>query len=101
MHEILLAPILLLIIWYWWGATQCKEAARRSGKQACTNAGVQFLDDTVEQKKVWFRRSENGRLQMCRLFIFEFTSDGAQRYQGRIIILGNRVAEVEMDAYRI
>jgi len=38
---------------------------------------------------------------LCRLFFFEFSSDGAQRYQGRIVLLGKQVREIEMDAYRI
>jgi hypothetical protein len=101
MKEILLAPVLLAIIWYWWETMQCKEMARIAGRQSCRNADVQFLDDTVEQKKLWLRRAENGRLQLCRIFFFEFSSDGAQRYQGRIIMLGKTIKEVEMDAYRI
>ena len=101
MHEILLAPVLITVIWYWWATMQCKESARNAGKAACDKAGVQILDDTVEQKKIWIRRSEAGRLQICRIFFFEFSSDGAQRYQGRIVMLGKYIKEVEMDAYRI
>lgn len=101
MHEILLAPVLLAMIWYWWETMQCKESARRAGRAACDKANVQFLDDTVEQKKVWLRRNDVGRLQFCRIFFFEFSSDGAQRYQGRIVMLGSHVREIEMDAYRI
>ena len=101
MDGLLLLGILLLISWYWWDTMQSKEAAKAAGKQACQNAQVQFLDDTVALKKLWLRRSENGRLQFCRMFIFEFASDGTYRYQGRIILTGKRVREVEMDAYRI
>jgi hypothetical protein len=62
---------------------------------------VQFLDDTVALKKLWLRRAEDGRLQLCRIFFFEFTSDGAYRYHGRIVLSGKQVREVAMDAYRI
>lgn len=72
-----------------------------AGKRACDHAQVQFLDDTVALKKLSLQRGQNGRLQFRRLFVFEFTSDGAVRYQGRITISGKRVDEVEMDAYRI
>jgi len=78
-----------------------KELARIAGRQVCDRHGVQFLDDTVEKKKVWVRRSSNGRLELCRIFFFEFATDGAQRYHGRIIVLGNTVSEVNMDAYHI
>lgn len=101
MEAILLVSILLAATGYWWDTMQSKEAAKTAGIQACQNAQVQFLDDTVEQKKIWIRRNERGRLQFCRLFIFEFASDGAYRYQGRIVVIGKRVEEVSMDAYRL
>ena len=101
LHEYILASILIVIIWLWWETMRCKELARTAGRQACQNAQVQFLDDTVEQKKVWLRRNEVGHLEFCRLFFFEFSSDGAQRYQGRIVMLGKSIQEIDMDAYRI
>ena len=78
-----------------------KEIARLAGKRKCDQSGVQFLDDTVEKKKVWLRRNEAGKLELCRLFFFEFSSDGAHRYQGRMMLLGKRVFEVEINTYRI
>jgi len=101
MQALLLLGSLLLITWYWWDTTQIKETAKMAGKRACDHAQVQFLDDTVALKKLSLQRGQNGRLQFRRLFVFEFTSDGAVRYQGRITISGKRVDEVEMDAYRI
>jgi hypothetical protein len=101
MADGLLLILLIVGLWYWWDTLRAKETARIKGLDACQRASVQFLDDTVEQKKVWLRRNRKGNLQFCRLYFFEFTSDGAERYQGRITLLGQRVKEVEMDAYRI
>jgi len=78
-----------------------KELAKIIGKQLCERHGVQFLDETVEIKKIWIRRNSAGRLEFCRLFFFEFATDGEKRYQGRIVVLGNQVSDTEMDAYRI
>ena len=80
---------------------QCREIARRSGKQACSNADVQFLDDTVSQVKMWLRRAPTGRIELCRIYVFEFASDGEHRYQGRIVLIGKLVAEIDMDVYRL
>ena len=101
MQDILLLAVLVLITWYWWDTTQCKEIARRTCKAKCDLAGVQFLDDTVEQKKIWVRRNGAGKLELCRLFFFEFATDGEYRYQGRVVLLGKFVSEINMDAYRI
>lgn len=80
---------------------QSKELAKNAGKQMCDRYNVQFLDETVEMKKIWVRRNSHGKLELCRLFFFEFATDGEQRYQGRILVLGAQVSDVEMDAYRI
>ena len=86
---------------YWWSQMQSKELAKQAGKQTCDHYGVQFLDETVELKKVWLRRNSRGRLEFCRLFFFEFATDGELRYQGRVVVLGKTVSDVEMDAYRM
>jgi hypothetical protein len=101
MEALLLVGVLVAVTWYWWDNMQCKEIAKLAGQQACRNAQVQFLDDTVALKKLWLRRAETGRLQLCRIFFFEFASDGEYRYHGRIVLTGKRVREVEMDAYRL
>ncbi|NOX76392.1 MAG: DUF3301 domain-containing protein [Gammaproteobacteria bacterium] len=101
MSDLLLLGVLGGALWYWGNTIRCKEIARRAGLDACQRASVQFLDDTVEKKKIWLRRNNHGRMQLCRLYFFEFTSDGAQRYAGRIVMLGHKTHEVEMDAYRI
>lgn len=101
MQGLLLILILFLVAWYWWNTMQSKEAARRAGKRICEQNGVQFLDDTVEKYKVWVRRGPAGRLELCRIFLFEFATDGERRYQGRIVVLGKIVSDVSMDAYHI
>ncbi|MBL1277157.1 MAG: DUF3301 domain-containing protein [Ectothiorhodospiraceae bacterium] len=88
-------------LWYWWDTVRTQEIAREAGKRACRQAEVQFLDDSVERKRQWFRRNSLGRIQLCRLYFFEFTSDGSQRYQGRVVMFGQSAREVELDAYRI
>lgn len=93
--------IIAVALWYWWDTLQSKEIARNAGLNACQRACVQFLDDTVELKRFWLRRNSSGHLVICRLYFFEFSSDGAHRYKARITMLGKKVYEVEMDAYRI
>ncbi|GMR03752.1 MAG: hypothetical protein BMS9Abin22_255 [Gammaproteobacteria bacterium] len=101
MGDVILLLVVGLSVWYWWDGIRAKEVARKAGREACSQAEVQFLDDTVEKKKAWLRRDERGHIQLCRLYFFEFTRAGERRYQGRVVLLGKRVGEVEMDAYRI
>jgi hypothetical protein len=101
MSDILWLASIGLGMWYWWDTVRTQELAREAGLRACQKAEVQFLDDTVERKRQWLRRNAHGRIQLCRLYFFEFTSDGNERYQGRIVMFGQALREVEMDAYRI
>ncbi len=101
MSDFLWLLILGLGLWYWWDAIRTQEIAHSAGKRACQQAEVQILDDTVERKRQWLRRNSQGGIQLCRLYFFEFTSDGSERYQGRIVMFGQTVREIEMDAYRI
>ena len=101
MQGIFLIIFLATIAWFWWDTMQSKELAKRAGKRVCDEAGVQFLDDTVESKKIWIRRNARGRLELCRIFFFEFATDGEYRYQGRVVVLGKQISDVSMDAYRI
>lgn len=87
--------------YYWWSAFQSKENATRAGKVACERSGLQFLDDTVEQRRVRLRRGQDGAMTFWRYYVFEFTVDGGKRYQGRLIMMGARVISLEMDAYRL
>ena len=100
MGNLLLLAVIILIIWLWLDALRTKEIARMAGLHACQNNSVQFLDDTVAQKKVYLGRS-NGRILVCRIYQFEFSSDGADRYRGKISMCGHKVMELSMDVYRI
>lgn len=101
MQDFILIVFIGFGFWYWWDTMSCKEIGRLAASQACAQADLQFLDDTVGLKKIWLSRNNHGRLHFCRLFFFEFTSDGSQRYYGRIVMVGKQIKELEMDAYRI
>ena len=89
------------LIWYWLEGMPCKEIARRAGKIACVEAGVLFLDDSVAINKVRFKRNDQGGVSFYRIYNFEFTNNGDQRSHGEIHMMGRRIVETSMDAYRI
>lgn len=93
--------IILPLSWLWWEGLGAKEIARAHGKRICREHNVLFLDDTVALTMLRIRRDASGQVRIFRRFGFEFTSDGDQRYQGHIDMLGNRVIHIEMDVYRI
>lgn len=88
-------------LWYWWDTTRCNEIAAHRCRQMCENAEVQLLDSSVSRQRLWLRRNENGSVELCRLYTFEFSGDSESRHYGYVVLLGHRVGETSMDAWRL
>lgn len=95
--------ILLLsgLLWFWWDSRGVAEIAIQRARQRCEHIGVTFLNDTVGWKKLRLKRNHLGRVQIQRTYFFEFASDMQQQYMGEIIMLGQQVTKVNLDAYRV
>lgn len=89
------------MIWYWWRAKAIKDSVLQSAKAYCKQMDVMLLDDAVYLRGLWFKRDADGHLRVWRRFLFDFTSTGEQRYQGRVIMLGQRIIHMELDPHRI
>ncbi len=100
MDDLLLIILILALIWYWWDTQQCNEIALYVCKKKCETAGLQLLDASVSRQRSWLRRGQNGTVQICRLYSFEYSddqsSDYGQRQQGYIVIIGKQVVETSM-----
>lgn len=99
--DLLSLMVLVAVVTYWLSAMQAKETARHAGRKRCQGLGLIFLDDTVVLKKLRLVRDDLGRMAIQRLYHFEFSSDGSQRYHGAVTLLGNNPVNFMMDAYRI
>lgn len=86
---------------FWWQSQKSRQAATQAAVQACNRSNLQFLDGTVHLRKYWPMRTGNRSIQLCRLYFFEYSNDGSQRLTGRLVLVGTRIIEVELDAYRI
>lgn len=98
--NLLLIILMVVAIAYWLNAIRSKEIAREAGKHACKKYDVSFLDDTVVIEKLRLRRNSQGQLAFYRQYSFEFTSDGDNRYKAMILMLGDRVKNIDMGVYR-
>lgn len=89
------------LVWFWSDSLRALEAARGAGKQACCNAGVQFLDDTVARTALALVRDGTGRRVLHRTYRFEFSATGNDRLEGQLELLGNEVTQITMEPYQI
>lgn len=98
--ELLLLLFFGLLIWFWQDSARAKEIASTAGARACARLQLVFLDETVEFTTLRLRRDRDGQLRLQRHFRFEFSTDGSQRYGGRITMLGRQLESLSMDPYR-
>ncbi|MCR8924068.1 DUF3301 domain-containing protein [Dasania sp. GY-MA-18] len=97
---LLLAAFITLLV-YWWRAQGVKQQAFAAVKKHCKEMDVQLLDEGVALRGFWCKRDEQGRLKLWRSFVFEFSSTGNERYQGRVIMLGQEIEKIELQPHRL
>ncbi len=73
---------------YWWRISGQKTRALLSAKNHCKHVGLQLLDQTLEFKKYRFAQDNQGQTRLCRVYEFDFCTDGEQRYNGEIMLAG-------------
>jgi hypothetical protein len=99
--SLLFLLLLAALVWYWLDSLRALEFARSIGKKVCSEADVQFLDDTVARIALELVRDESGRRVLRRTYRFEFSETGNTRVEGRVILLSHKLEAVTMDPYQI
>lgn len=97
MSALLLTALIALIAWFWANNLRARELALRLSAKACESVGLQFLDQTVSISRIGLGRAASGRLTLQRVYSFEFTRDGMERWQGRVAMQGEHVKAIHLD----
>ncbi len=84
-------------LWFWRDSLGAREQAHAASARACQQHQLQLLDDTVALDRLWWRRDHDGRLQLERLYLFEFTDTGQQRRVGSVLLVGWRVEVLHLE----
>lgn len=92
MPTLLIVMIVGAIAFTFWSAGRAAaERAEVLGRQACTAAGVQLLDQTVHVMGMRLYRGRDGWLGWERTFRFDYSRDGEDRHVGRLVLRGDRM----------
>jgi hypothetical protein len=100
LDDIILIALLLGAYLYWFDGQQVKEVALKAVRGHCLNLEVQMLDEYVALNGIRLKRDQAGKMRLRRIFLFEFSSTGNERYNGICIMLGRRVESIQMEPYR-
>ncbi|MEW6444535.1 MAG: DUF3301 domain-containing protein [Pseudomonadota bacterium] len=82
-----------LALWHNWRA---HERAERLARETCRRMGVQLLDESVGQKQ-WRITRDEGRWVLRRVYVFEFSRNGSDRWPGELVLLGGKLVGVEFN----
>jgi hypothetical protein len=97
MNSIIALIIIAGLIFFWIDSMNAREKAIHAAIKACQDINVQFLDQTVALKTLKPIRNTHGRLTLRRIYTFDFSIHGNERKQGRAIMLGQNLKQVQLD----
>ncbi len=96
MNTLILLAVLFAVILLWMDGARAREVATAVCLEACRRNQVQLLEGTVFLKRFAPRWSNQG-LKFRRMFQFDYSSDGADRLTGNVILLGMQLEAVYID----
>ncbi|MDC3332807.1 DUF3301 domain-containing protein [bacterium] len=99
--DIMLIAGVVSLCGLWWNAQGVKHQALYAVKQYCKRMEVQLLDDSVFLQRFSLGRGSGGAVAIRRVYQFEFTVVGEQRYAGDVEMLGRRVGVITLAPHRV
>lgn len=97
----MLAIVLLLAaaaaFLFWNDSLRARECMLDTCSRLCRELRVQFLDESVVLTQIGIARNGHGWLEFTRVYAFDFSGTGQDRWQGRAALAGRRVVSVQLD----
>lgn len=97
MESLLFLTCLCLGVYFWYDSNRAKAWALRYARRECNSAGVQLLDQTVQRIHLSASRDHTDQWRIWREYRFEYSIDGVNRYEGRLVLLGNRLLKSALE----
>lgn len=82
---------------FWNDSLKARERMLDTCARMCRELKLQFLDETVSLSRLGFSRGGKGWPQFVRVYSFEFSESGQDRWQGRATLAGRRVLSVQLE----
>lgn len=97
MSEIIFLVLLGIVIWFWQDTLRARETAVSRARRYCQDINYQFLDETVSLESMKTGRNFSGNIAFHRYYHFEFSPDGANRFNGRAFMIGDQLQSIQLD----
>jgi len=101
LRSLFMLTLIALGAWWWLRTREQKELAIQATARRCEELSLKLLDQTVALKRTRLMRDPKGRVRLLRLYAFDFTSTGEDRYQGEIELMGWQVLAIRFPPHRV
>jgi len=92
---LLTVPVIIILVWY--ESLRIRESVTRMCRQICKKSELQLLDQTVSLASLSCKRAGDGRLYLYRIYRFEVSSNGIDRFAGYVTMAGKHVETIRID----
>ncbi len=96
LDTLLLLGLLAGLVWFWADSARAREQMLKRCRSLCEELNLQLLDQTVSLKKLRLTRGPHGNVELRRWYAFEYSIDGADRWQGSAQRRGREVTCIHM-----
>ena len=97
MDSVLFIIVLVVVALYWHNSMQSKTYAVQYARRGCEKEGAQLLDQTVQRIRLSWSRDRNDQWRLWREYRFDYSIDGVNRLEGRLVILGYRLVRSALE----
>jgi len=97
-NSVLFLAIIIVIILIWFESLRVRESVTRMCRELCEKSDLQLLDQTVSLASISLRRSVSRRTFLHRIYHFEVSSNGSDRFAGYVSLAGRTVEAVQIDS---
>ena len=94
LSDLILVALGAGLLAYWWRISGQKAAAMERARHHCEQRGLQLLDQSLVFARYRLERDYRGHRRLCRLYEFDFCSDGEERYKGMVMLTGYSVLRI-------
>lgn len=98
LSSLLFLALLACVVLVLFESLRIREAVTHMCSDLCEKSGMQLLDQTVSLAWLAPRRSVSGNLYLQRVYQFEVSNQGTDRYKGYITLAGRQVEAVQIDS---
>jgi hypothetical protein len=89
--ELILLVAIVSGAWLWFDTVGARDQAVVRGRDLAERWNLQLLDETVSCSRVWFGRNQKGHMQLMRTYEFEVSTNGADRMECNLVLLGRQL----------